>query len=500
MCSLTSSPEVSLGLLVITVWRALTSVLVIFGCSSMLGAAEPLPNILLIVSDDQRPDTISALGSPHLRTPAFDRLVQRGSAFTRCISPNPICTPARAELLTGCTGFRNGVLNFGGPVNPELPTLPRLLERLGYQRYYVGKWHNDGKPVTRGYTATRGLFCGGGGKYATPQQDWAGREVTGYRGWIFQDDDGTLHPEQGVGLTAEISSKFADAAIEVLQESDQRQAPCFLHVNFTAPHDPLLIPPQMQPLVRPQALQLPGNFLASHPFDHGNFAGRDELLFRQPRTPEETLAELAVYYAVIMDLDQQVGRILDAVDQLDTERETLIVFTSDHGLAVGSHGLRGKQNMYEHTVGVPLLLAGPGVPQGKQFAAQCTLRDILPTVLELAAGPQWQQQMSQREAQPQNAAIAVDGRSLVPVLQGKQTEVHPFVTGYFHDFQRMIRAGNWKYVEYPAVEQQQLFDLEQDPLEMNNLAGTSDHAEQKSKLRLQMYDWFAARGDAVLQR
>ena len=427
-------------------------------------ADKALPNILLIVSDDQRPDTIHALGNPFVRTPHLDALIQTGSTFPRAISCNPICTPARAELLTGCSGFRNGVRNFGGQIDPTLATLPTRLAEHGYERYYVGKWHNDGTPTTRGYSATKGLYRGGGGKFAVPQTDWAGREVTGYRGWIFQDDAGNLFPDQGGGLTAEISSKFAAAAVEVLEEHDHRDAPCFLHVNFTAPHDPLLIPPGTEHLVRPQAITLPGNFLPQHPFDHGNFDGRDERLFRQPRTPEETLAELAVYYAVISDLDRQIGKILQAAQAADPYRETLIIFTSDHGLAIGSHGLRGKQNMYEHTIGVPLILAGPGVPQNARFAAQCTLQDLLPTILELATDTLIP------HVNPDDVAMngAVDGKSLVPVLSRECDEVHQFVQGYFRDSQRMVRKGAWKLIHYPLVDQWQLFNVETDPLEIQN--------------------------------
>jgi hypothetical protein len=331
-------------------------------------AAEPpaqRPNVVVIVTDDQRPDTIAALGNPVIRTPNLDALVRAGSTFTRAVCANPICTPSRAEILTGCSGFRNGVLDFGGKIDPQLVAWATAMQRGGYRTCYVGKWHNNGRPSGYGYDDCRGLFAGGGGRWWTPRHDHHGREVTGYRGWIFQTDDGRMFPELGVGLTPEIDARFAEAAIEYLIEP--HGAPFFLHVNFTAPHDPLLMPPGCQDLYDPETIPLPDNFLPQHPFDHGNLQGRDEVLLPFPRTDQDVRADLAVYYAVISHLDQQVGRIVDALRQSGQWQRTILVFTSDHGLAVGSHGLRGKQNMYEHTIGVPLILCGPGVPAGPPF-------------------------------------------------------------------------------------------------------------------------------------
>src|SRR5262245_42221834 len=132
----------------------------------------------------------------------------------------------------------------------------------------------------------------------------------GYRGWVFQTDDGKLFPEQGVGLTPDISRRFADAAITFLKRKPSR--PLFLHVNFTAPHDPLLLPPDHEKAYDPERLPLPANFLPRHPFDHGNLTGRDEQLWPSPRTESDARAELAAYYAVISHLDEQVGRVLAA--------------------------------------------------------------------------------------------------------------------------------------------------------------------------------------------
>ena len=463
----------------VSTWNLLIAIVAILS-GGVVDAADR-PNILLIVSDDQRPDTIAALGNDVIKTPNLDRLVREGTAITRATCGYPICTPSRAEILSGCSSFRNGVIDFGKPIDPELPLMARWFGDAGYRTSYVGKWHNDGAPIDRGYSQTNGLYRGGGGKWYKPQVDWFGRPVTGYRGWIFQSDDGTKYPERGVGLTSDISEKFADAAIELIQQPTDK--PFFVHVNFTAPHDPLMIDPKFADMYDAATMPLPKNFAARHPFDHGNFDGRDEKLFAWPRTPEETRGELAAYYAVISHMDAQIGRVLKALSDSGKGENTVVVFSSDHGLGVGSHGLRGKQSMYEHTIGVPLVIAGPGISKGKRLATQCYLRDLFPTLCDLVGvtGP----------------GDRIDGRSLLPALRGEKKQIYPFVVGYFRNFQRMVRDENWKYIEYPAADRQQLFHLSDDPDELHDLSNDPAHAKTKAALAMTLHRWMKDNGDPL---
>jgi arylsulfatase A-like enzyme len=440
------------------------------------------PNVLLLVSDDQRPDTIAALGNPTIRTPHLDQLVVAGTVFPRATCANPICTPSRAEILTGMTGFTSGAFDFGRRIHPETPRWPATMRAAGYRTWYVGKWHNDGRPQDHGYEETDGLFAGGGGSWWVPTSDWNGREVTGYRGWAFQTDDGHRQPEHGVGLTPNISTRFADAAIRFLRRTRAEQEPFFLHVNFTAPHDPLLMPFGGEQLYNPDSLPVPHNFLPEHPFDHGNFRGRDELLFEWPRTPQMVRDELAVYYAQISHMDAQIGRILAALDDTQQRDNTIIIFTSDHGLALGGHGLRGKQSMYEHTIGVPLVLSGPGVPRGRRTDAQCYMRDLFPTICDLCGVA---------------APDSVEGRSLRPVLAGTVETIHPFAVGYFRNVQRMIRTHEWKLIWYPVLDRYQLFDLRNDPHELRDLSGEAGSARVMSDLRQRLETWLREHQDPL---
>ncbi|OHB84866.1 MAG: choline-sulfatase [Planctomycetes bacterium RBG_16_64_12] len=439
------------------------------------------PNVLLLVSDDQRPDTIRALGNPIIHTPHLDSLVREGTAFTRAIAPNPICVPSRAEIMTGCDGFRNHVGVSSNRMNPELMRWADCMRQAGYHAWYVGKWMNDGRPTTQGYEESDGLFAEGGAPWWVDQVDYHGRPVTGYRGWVFQGDKGIKFPEKGVGLTPGIDKEFADAAIRFIRR--KWETPFFLHVNFTAPHDPLLMPPGYEGKYDPEKIPLPPNFLPRHAFDHGNFEGRDEKLLPWPRTPKDVREDLAVYYAVISYMDEQLGRILAALEATGQADNTIVIFTSDQGLAMGSHGLRGKQNMYEHTVGAPLIFRGPGIPKGQRRDAQCYLRDLYPTVCDLAGI---------------EIPATVQGRRLGPVLRGEVDSIYPAVFGHFADAQRMIRTDRWKLIHYPKVEKYQLFDLANDPYELENLAVGPCRATVFAELRAKLEAWQKEVGDPLV--
>ncbi len=445
-------------------------------------ASEPRkekPNFLVIITDDQRPDSIHALGNPHIATPNLDRLVREGMTFTRATCAFPLCVPSRAVILTGTTAFRNGVPFGGGRLKKDLVFWADAMRSAGYHTWYCGKWMNDGTPKTRGYEETSGLFSSGGAgaEGRKPRYGRKGRLITGYRGWTFKTDDGTPELEKGIGLVGKTSQYIADGAIALLER--QANKPFFLHVNFTAPHDPLIIPPGYEGKYDPAKISLPQNFLAKHPFDHGNFNGRDEKLLPWPRTEEDVRDEIAAYYAVIEDMDAHIGRILKTLKAIDQYGNTVIIFSSDHGLALGSHGLMGKQNMYEHTIGVPFIIAGPGIPMGKRTKAQIYLRDMYPTTCELAGIP---------------IPESVEAKSFVPILKGAAGQIYPAIFGYFHKYQRMIRTDRWKLIYYPHLDKYQMFDLKNDPAEQADLSSKPEHNKVMASLSAKMNEWFRAQG------
>jgi arylsulfatase A-like enzyme len=449
-------------------------------------AAGAPPNILFLLADDMRPDCIAALGNDKIETPNLDRLVERGMTFTRATCSYPICVVSRSEMLTGRHGWENGVMGFrGNKFQPDITYWAEALRDGGYETWHVGKWHVSGRPSTRGYSDVAGLFGSGGGSFWKDQTDWKGFPITGYRGWIFQTDDGkTKFPEMGVGITPDISKKFADAAISLIEKNPE--APWFCHVNFTAPHDPLFIPPGLEGKYENENMPLPDNYLSVHPFDHGNFDGRDEALLPWPRTREAVQDLLRVYYSVIDDMDAQIGRILDAVEKSGELDNTIVIFTSDHGMGCGSHGLRGKQNMYEHTINVPFVAAGPGIKKGARTDAQIYLRELYPTTCELAGV---------------KTPASVTATSFAPVLRSEAESHQEDIYGYFTDSQRMIRTGDgWKLAYYPHIDRWQLFDLNTDPLEKNDLSSSGDpaHLKRKNALKVKLEAWRKDTGDPLL--
>jgi len=193
--------------------------------------------------------------------------------------------------------------------------------------------------------------------------------------------------------------------------------------------------------------------------------------------------ERAIYFSLVENVDRQVGRIVQALEEGGQLTHTVIIVTSDHGLALGSHGLMGKQNQYDHTINVPLVMAGPGIPAGQRFAAQCYLRDLYSTVCELTG------------VIPPSS---VQGQSLVPVLRGQKTEVRDAIFGYFTDTQRMMRsADGWKLIWYPKIEKVQLFNVVSDPDEIRDLADDAGQAELLERMKKRLGEWQREHHDPV---
>jgi arylsulfatase A-like enzyme len=204
-------------------------------------------------------------------------------------------------------------------------------------------------------------------------------------------------------------------------------------------------------------IPLPKNYLPLHPFNNGDMDVRDERLAPWPRTESEVRRQLRDYYSVISAMDRHIGRLLDKVEQLGLSDNTIVIYSADHGLGMGSHGLMGKQSLYDTHMKPPLIFAGPGIQQGKS-AALVYLMDIFPTVCDLVGAP---------------IPAGLDGRSFAGVLRGTTTQARDRLFLAYRDVQRAIRDDRWKLIRYPQVNITQLFDLEHDPDEMHNLADAS---------------------------
>jgi arylsulfatase A-like enzyme len=412
-------------------------------------SAQRRPNVLILFADDLRADALGCYGNPYVITPNIDRLATEGTQFTRAYilggDQGAVCAPSRAMLLSGKSFFR-----VSDKLKGEL-TLPDYLRKNGYETFMTGKWHNEKEVVARGFDQARNLmFAGMSDHFQVPTQDLR--------------PDGTFTEVTRKGFSTDI---FGETAMQFLDQHDPKK-PFFAYIPFTAPHDPRSPLPQYRKLYDEKGVPLPANFMPLHPFSFGNSMGiRDEFLAAYPRTPETIRSQTAEYYGLITHLDEVIGKILAKLKEKGLEENTLVIFAADNGLALGSHGLLGKQNLYEHSMHVPLIVKGRRIPAGRQSDAFVYLLDLFPTLCSYAGLP---------------VPAGMDGKDLNPVLSGKSDGVRSELFTAYMSFQRSVRDGRYKLIRYPKVNYTQLFDLEHDPWELANLADKPEHAERVRKM------------------
>ena len=432
------------------------------GAASSVGR----PNILFLFADDQRADTIAAWGNPHIKTPNLDGLVTSGFSFRGNYifggNSGAVCMPSRAMLMSGKNWFHVDTKQLKGA-----KLLPELLGEQGYVTFGTGKWHNGEQSWLRAFQRGKTVMFGGMSDHSkVPVRDLG--------------PDGTLTPVRaGKKFSSEL---FADSVIEFLQHHDGKK-PFFAYAAFTAPHDPRMPPePQLKHYYAHKP-PMPPNFLPQFPFDNGHMTTcRDENLAAWPRTEALIRDQLAEYYGMITHLDGQIGRILKVLKETGKADNTIIIYSADNGLALGSHGLLGKQNVFEHSMRVPLIFAGPGIPSGKSTRAFTYLLDVFPTICDvLGLAPPG----------------GLEGESLRPLWEGKKEKVRDSVFLPFIQIQRAVRDERWKLIAYPQIGHLQLFDLQADPDERTNLIDSPEHAAQVPRLLELMKQWQARAGDTL---
>jgi arylsulfatase A-like enzyme len=413
------------------------------------------PNILFLFADDQRPDTVGAFGNEHIETPNLDRLVRGGFRFQNnyCMGSwsGAVCVPSRAMLMSG-RSMNRVKANLEG-----VRTLPQALAEVGYVTYGTGKWHNRAPAFERSFQFGKNILMGGMADHTkTPVVD-------------LDHESRKFSPRRtGEKFSSEL---FADAAIDYLTAHAKRTKdnPFFMYVAFSAPHDPRNPPVAYREKYYKKRPPVPPNFLPQVEwFGDRSWAGiRDEVLAPFPRTKEVIREQLAEYYGLITHMDDQIGRILKTLEETGQARNTIIVYAADHGLAVGSHGLVGKQNLYEHSMGCPLVFHGAGFPKGKTSKALTYLFDIYPTLCSLTG------------AKPDES---VEGQNLMPVVRGQAKGVRDSIFTLYRATQRAVRDSRYKLIRYPEIDKTLLYDLQNDPHEMTDLSAIPAHGERLKKM------------------
>jgi choline-sulfatase len=441
------------------------------------------PNILILIADDWTFRGVRGLGNAEIETPAIDGLMRRGCTFTHCFHQGSwsgaVCVPSRTMLNSGLTAFR------AQKEFEQTPLWGQTFGDAGYDTTIVGKWHLSKTGIERSFREQGpvhmgGMFESGPEAYnrPSPGNSWTPYDTSLKGQWLRTREWGRPDGPDEVRHAAAV---FADATIERLQRAAARTNPFFLYVGFTSPHDPRQSPREFVERYPQERVAVPPSYLAEHPFDQGDARVRDEVLAPFPRTREAVRLHRAEYYAHITYLDRQVGRILDALERTGQASNTVVVLTSDHGLAVGEHGLMGKQNLYEHSVRVPYVIAGPRVPKGKRIDSLVYQHSTFATTCELAGVA---------------APRTVEFPSLVKTMGGGNGP-HDAVFCWYRNFQRSVRTREHKLIVYPQAGVTQLFDLRKDPWETTNVAGDARYAATRGALLARMRKFQAELGDGL---
>ncbi len=419
------------------------------------------PNLLFLITDQQRADTIEP--ETLCQTPSLDRLAAAGTRFKRCYTVNPICSPTRASLMTGLLPHSHGMVDVTHAVEPYraslktgLPFWPRALQQAGYRTGYFGKWHiersnrleNFGFDVyeVEQYHKLQGLV-----ERDTEMRIRGAVQQKGYRDFLLygvSDDPLETTPEYQL---------YSDGIRFLEQTARAPDQPWALFLSTEAPHDPYVVPRPYYERYNPADIPRPPSFdddLSDRPAIYR----RIQQVWRQVEWPQFAEAT-ACYYALCSLIDDQIGRIMAALRQLGQAENTIIVFTSDHGDYMGAHRLMLKGiPAFEEAYRVPLILSGPGIPDGRQVEQIISLLDLPRSLTQLTIGSDFPGQ----------------GRSLSPLLQNEQAEWENEAYAECHGqrfnyTQRILWRDNLKYV-FNGFDEDELYDLAADPREMRNLA------------------------------
>ena len=429
------------------------------------------PNFLFIIADDLSFRTIHALNNHEVHTPNLDRLTKAGCAFTHCFHQGSwsgaVCIPSRTMLNSGLSAFHAEA----GLENAHL--WGQTLGAGGYDTFICGKWHLDPTSLGRSFKENGPVAPGflestpeGGEAYNRPRtgNTWRPDDTTLKGHWLHTN----LWLDDNPDRIEHSSELYANAVIDHLShEATDRDNPFLIHLGFNAPHDPRQAPREFLDMYPQENIEIPPNYVPIHPFDQGDAKVRDEVLAPFPRTKEAVQLHRREYYAIITHMDHQIGRILNALEKSGKASNTYVILTADHGLAVGEHGLLGKQNLYDCSIRMPLLISGPGVPAGRRVDELVYQHSVFPTTCEIAG---------------LEIPKTVEFPSIAPLLHGQMHPIHDAIFSYYRDFQRMVRTKKHKLIIYPKIRRTQLFEIETDPWEMRDLSEDPNYAVVKAEL------------------
>ena len=462
--------------------RSLYFILLVFLLNTTVTGTDTAtrPNIIFIFADDLAYDVLEVTGEQQPRTPHLDHLARAGAVFTHAYNQGgwhgAICVASRSMLNTGrflWHAQRMGKTTTDKRGGDKLWS--QYFHDAGYTTFFSGKWHLQ-TDVTKVFDIVKhvrpGMPADTPASYDRPRKDDPWKAWDPAQGGYWQ---GGKH----------WSEVLASDACDFLKEEAQDNKPFFMYLAFNAPHDPRQAPKEFIDAYPLQDIAVPESFVPEYPYKDAigcDAQLRDERLAPFPRTPHAVQVHRQEYYAIISHLDQQIGRIIDAIKKSEYAENTLIIFSADHGLAVGNHGLLGKQNMFDHSVRVPFILQGPGIEQGQHFSTPIYLQDVMPTALEFAEI---------------EVPAHIQFRSLVPILRKQRADNYDAIYGGYMQSQRMIIQDGFKLILYPTIGKTLLFNLQTDPNELNNLATSAKEKKQLQQLFAALLNLQKETGDTL---
>lgn len=414
------------------------------------------PNVLFILPDEWRVQALGCMGNPDVQTPHLDKLASEGTLFRHTLSNTPLCCPARANMLTGTYPCRNGMVANDLRLRESRTTVGELYSQAGYRTGYVGKWHLDGGPRMPGFVPP--------GPRRHGFQYWAANECNHnyFHGWYFRDENVPIVSDRYE------PEYWADRAIEFLYESQEK--PFFLMLAFGSPHDPYLAPERYMDMYDPKKLTMEPNWV------EGIRGGTRE--------------DIAGYYASMTAIDDQIGRLLQVLRQLNLEENTIVLFSSDHGNMLGSQGRILKKLPWEESIRVPGIVRCPGtVPSGRTSDILFSHVDFAPTLLSLCDLP------VPTDMQGADLSSAVLGKTEHGPSSAYFQNFGPYLTGGQKHAWRAIRTERYMYARRETGPWL-LYDLEKDPYELHNLIQTSSTGPLVQELDANLLQWMNKTGDS----
>jgi choline-sulfatase len=427
------------------------------------------PHILIVMVDQLSALFLRAYGHRVTRTPTIDRLAQQGVLFENAYCSSPLCAPARAVFMTGSLPTRTGVYDNSAEFPSSIPTFAHYLRLEGYRTCLSGKMHFVGPDQLHGFEErlTTDVYPGDFGW--TPDWSRPGERID----WWYHNMSSVK--EAGVAeMTNQLDydDEVAFHAVRRLYDYTryERDAPFLLCVSFSHPHDPYVARQRYWNLYDDDEIDLPAT--PALPVDqidpHSRRLWHDCAVGEFEITEEDIRASRHGYYANLSYVDERIGEVLAALEACGLARDTVVVFCSDHGEFLGEHGLFYKMSFREHPARVPLVVHAPGRFETRRVRQPVSLADLTPTLADLA-----------RPGLSRELSRPVDGRSLVQLLEGRAEDDATVAGEYLAESALapmvMLRRGRWKFVHTPS-DPDQLFDLENDPLELVNLAREPEHA------------------------